>query len=324
MTRQCRDARDRCPFEFRLFAYRPRPWTPQDSLVVGMATVLDLTDDWDDIAPRDAAYRRGGARLRSSFFRSPTPATTRRFSRGFRFDRCRDRVKRAVGIATASDDRSPHPVGSNEWAAGAAYTNYGHALFANDPHLGFGNARRLVSSSICARPVVHVAGATLPGFRASCSVTTSASLGAQPRYGDVAFSISRARAADSGGVANGTARGPLRRPITMHCYRWRDVFFGSPRPTADSCWCDGARMRIPTRPRRRSSRSIERAPSNREKRFCRGIPARHRTSHSPIPAGALHISWRERSPDNPVRGRWFRFTRRLGARVSDNSLRAVA
>ena len=55
--------REPLPVEFRLLAYRPSPWTPQDSLTVGMATVLDLIDDWNAIEPRDAAYRSGGRRL---------------------------------------------------------------------------------------------------------------------------------------------------------------------------------------------------------------------------------------------------------------------
>ena len=57
-------AREPLPVEFRLMAYRPERWTPQDSLAVAMATVLDLTDDWNDIEPRDAAYRAGGLRAR--------------------------------------------------------------------------------------------------------------------------------------------------------------------------------------------------------------------------------------------------------------------
>jgi penicillin amidase len=60
--------REPLPVEFRLLAYRPRPWTPQDSLAVAMATVLDLTDDWNAIEPRDASYRVGGVRLLNALF----------------------------------------------------------------------------------------------------------------------------------------------------------------------------------------------------------------------------------------------------------------
>ena len=49
--------REPLPVEFRILAYRPRPWTPQDSLAVTMVTVLDLIDDWESVEARDAAYR---------------------------------------------------------------------------------------------------------------------------------------------------------------------------------------------------------------------------------------------------------------------------
>ena len=43
--------REPLPVEFRVLAYRPRAWTPQDSLAVGMATVLDLIDDGTRLSP---------------------------------------------------------------------------------------------------------------------------------------------------------------------------------------------------------------------------------------------------------------------------------
>ncbi|HVA32606.1 MAG TPA: penicillin acylase family protein, partial [Candidatus Baltobacteraceae bacterium] len=55
--------REPLPVEFRILGYRPQPWSARDSLAVSMATVLDLIDDWNAIAPRDAAYRRGGLGL---------------------------------------------------------------------------------------------------------------------------------------------------------------------------------------------------------------------------------------------------------------------
>ncbi len=154
--------REPLPVEFRLFAYRPRPWTPQDSLAVAMATVLDLTDDWNAIAPRDAAYRRGGPSLFNALF----PLT----------DRCYDapvteglagmapgiRCKRHVAnlVSALSDSRAP--VGSNEWAAGANRSLHGRALLANDPHLGLRMPGVWYLIDLRA-PRIHVAGGTLPG-----------------------------------------------------------------------------------------------------------------------------------------------------------------
>jgi penicillin amidase len=154
--------REPLPVEFRLLAYRPQPWTPQDSLVVGMATVLDLTDDWNDIAPRDAAYRRGGLRLYERLFPftdpcydAPVLAGLSRIAAG---PSCR---RSAAALLRSLGDRRV-PVGSNEWAAGAAHSSDGHALLANDPHLGLHMPGVWYLVDLRA-PGVHVAGATLPG-----------------------------------------------------------------------------------------------------------------------------------------------------------------
>src|SRR5271156_4818117 len=44
--------RDRLPLEFRILRYSPRPWTPEDSLVIGMQMVEDLSS-----TPRHALMR---------------------------------------------------------------------------------------------------------------------------------------------------------------------------------------------------------------------------------------------------------------------------
>ncbi len=49
--------REPLPPEFHILLYKPRPWMPQDTLAVGMATVLDLIDPWDDVIRRDAIAR---------------------------------------------------------------------------------------------------------------------------------------------------------------------------------------------------------------------------------------------------------------------------
>ena len=154
--------REPLPIEFRILAYRPQPWTPQDSLVVAMATVLDLTDDWNDIAPRDAAYRRGGARLYDRLFPFTDPCYDAPVLGGLSRIGAGPSCKRAaVSLLQSLSDRRI-PVGSNEWAAGAAHTNDGHALLANDPHLGLHMPGVWYLLDLRA-PGVHVAGATLPG-----------------------------------------------------------------------------------------------------------------------------------------------------------------
>lgn len=153
-------AREPLPVEFRILAYRPSPWSPRDSLAVAMATVLDLTDTWDDVAPRDAAYRQGGlAELTAQFPLS---------------DPCYD-APVVAGLAGMAPGRAcplrpsvvPHltprtPRGSNEWAAGALRSATGRALLANDPHLGLSIPGAWYLVDLHA-PNVHVAGAVFPG-----------------------------------------------------------------------------------------------------------------------------------------------------------------
>jgi penicillin amidase len=157
--------REPLPVEFRILGYRPRLWTPQDSLAVGMATVLDLIDDWNAIAPRDAAYRRGGLHLLDSLFPLTDPCYDAPVTAGLRGmapgPACKRRSLTLVGALTAARA----PIGSNEWAAGADRSRDGRALLANDPHLGLGipGVWYLIDLQ---SPGYHVAGASLPGLPA--------------------------------------------------------------------------------------------------------------------------------------------------------------
>lgn len=155
-------AREPLPVEFRLLAYHPKPWTPQDSLAVAMATVLDLIDDWDAIAPRDAAYRRGGMPLFDRLFPLTDPCYNAPVTEGLAKIGPGARCSRNLAklVAELSDKRAP--VGSNEWAAGANYATAHRALLANDPHLGLRMPGVWYLIDMRA-PGLHVAGATLPG-----------------------------------------------------------------------------------------------------------------------------------------------------------------
>ncbi len=154
-------SRETLPVEFRILAYRPRAWTPQDSLAVEMATVLDLTDTWDDIAPRNAAYRSGGLARLNALFPLTDPCYDAPLLLGLAGmapgPACRHNVALAGELA---DPRAP--VGSNEWAAGAAHTGTSRALLANDPHLSLEMPGVWYLVDMRA-PGFHAAGATLPG-----------------------------------------------------------------------------------------------------------------------------------------------------------------
>jgi penicillin amidase len=136
------------PVEFHILLYEPEPWTPQDCLAVGMATVLDLIDPWDDVIRRDSVAReRHAAPLLDLYsitdpaYDAPIDGTSikpvpplQSFDKRS-FDKLRMTEKAEIVLPSIADRP---PIGSNEWAIGAAHSATGHALLANDPHLRLG------------------------------------------------------------------------------------------------------------------------------------------------------------------------------------------
>jgi len=150
--------REPAPVEFRILFYHMKPWAPQDSLAVGMATVLDLTDTWDDIAPRDRTWRKKGAAAYAALHPLTDPCYDAPLLDGL--SKISDAPKCAAQTASATDARAP--IGSNEWGAGAARTTTGRALLANDPHLSLRIPGVWYLIDMQA-PGFHAAGAAFPG-----------------------------------------------------------------------------------------------------------------------------------------------------------------
>jgi penicillin G amidase len=154
--------REPLPVEFRILAYRPRLWTPLDSLAVGMATVLDLTDNWNDIEPRDSAYRRGGLASLDALFPLTDPCYDAPVTAGLAGMAAGPRCKRSDEKLVAALSNLRAPVGSNAWAVGAGRARDGRALLANDPHLALGIPGVWYLVDLRA-PDFRATGATLPG-----------------------------------------------------------------------------------------------------------------------------------------------------------------
>jgi penicillin amidase len=154
--------REPLPVEFRILAYHPRPWTPQDSLAVTMVTVLDLIDDWDSVEARDAAYRRGGLALLESSFPFTDPCYDAPVMAGLGAIAPGPACKRRVAALLPELADARPPVGSNAWAVGANDAQHHRALLANDPHLALQIPGVWYLVDLRA-PGEHVAGATLPG-----------------------------------------------------------------------------------------------------------------------------------------------------------------
>jgi penicillin amidase len=132
--------REPLPVEFHILLYKPEPWKPQDSLAVGMATVLDLIDPWDDVIRRDAvasAHKRPVTdmyTITDPVYDAPIAGTTIKPVPPL------PNVPLRSGDAALDAPRRAEraPIGSNEWAIGAEHSATGRALLANDPHLRLG------------------------------------------------------------------------------------------------------------------------------------------------------------------------------------------
>ena len=122
------------PIEFRLLLYKPAPWRPQDSLAVGMATALDLIDPWSDVIRRDAVVRALGPAASRGLYSITDPAYDAPMT-GRTIAPVTPLPTRAQARAAMAGAPHREPLGSNEWAVGAAHSKTGGALLANDPHL---------------------------------------------------------------------------------------------------------------------------------------------------------------------------------------------
>jgi penicillin amidase len=151
------------PPEYQALFTGFEPWRPEDALVVGFSTVLDLDDKPDDVVIRDEVRNALGAAGPEALYpltdpkydvptngRPPGPIALLPALRG---------ASNAVAAAPA-DDRAP--IGSNAWAAGADRTTDGKAMLANDPHLSIGIPGIWYLLEARA-PGIHVAGGALAG-----------------------------------------------------------------------------------------------------------------------------------------------------------------
>ena len=236
--------REPLPVEFRILAYRPAPWTPRDSLAVAMVTVLDLIDDWDAIARRDAPIAAAGLALLDARF----PFT----------DPCYDAPVLAGLARIAPGPALPAPrrdagARARRRAPADRQQRVGRR---REPHAASSRAARQRSAprscrcpacgicSICARRAFTSPAPTLPGCPRSCSATTSESPGARPtaRSRRSRRSCRRRISIRPAGTRNASrcASGAKRRSDTI---ARRASSARRPR-TGASCSCTGTRTTI--------------------------------------------------------------------------------
>lgn len=154
------------PIEYRLLLTRPKPWTPQDSLVAGFSTVLDLNDKWDHVILRDNVALAVGDRIQRELYSITDPAYDAPVTDGppARVARLSDRSNMPLPQPNAFPADVPQDTrfASNDFAIGALRSANGHAVLANDPHLRLGVPGVWYLIDLRS-PSTHVAGATLAG-----------------------------------------------------------------------------------------------------------------------------------------------------------------
>ena len=132
------------PLEFRLLGYTPAPWTPQDSIAVGLLITRDQDDNWKDIVLRSDLAAKLGSSSARALTDNQIPALEE-FVPGYGRPALQPStaVRQAQGGGASSvaatwqvqpPDRSDHQ-GSNNWAVSPRRTTTGKPVLSNDTHL---------------------------------------------------------------------------------------------------------------------------------------------------------------------------------------------
>jgi len=125
--------RGRLPLEFALLRYDPRPWSPRDSVLVGLEMYRTLTSSWRSEILKQHLLERGE----------------------------RSKVEALFPLRTGFDVQP----GSNAWALSGTHSTTGKPILANDPHLEFSIPSPWYLVHLKA-PGLDVTGATLSGLPA--------------------------------------------------------------------------------------------------------------------------------------------------------------
>jgi penicillin G amidase len=167
--------RTRLPLEFRILRYSPRPWMPEDSMLVAVQMVEDLSASPRTALTREKILARLGPELTADLYVNSSwhdhPPTmlppgsaqgtgdggespvTESFARG---------RSASFPVATALLD-SPPVIGSNNWVVSGAHTVSGKPLLSDDMHLGH-QMPNLWYEAHLRSGNFDVAGVTLPGL----------------------------------------------------------------------------------------------------------------------------------------------------------------
>jgi penicillin amidase len=174
------------PLEFRLLRYSPAPWTPRDSLLVGLAMFQDLTTEFPEKMGREALSAKLAPELMADLYpvgswrdhpvaqapvdlTAPQPAIEEipldeSQSELRSVDHLRDlaHVKALMAEFSSRDRCDGCMAGSNGWAVSGAKTKSGKPLLSSDMHLSHLVPGIWYMADLHAGEF-HVSGVTLPG-----------------------------------------------------------------------------------------------------------------------------------------------------------------
>lgn len=171
--------RDHLPAEFRLLMYKPKPWQPVDSVLIGLSMVQILDEHWQDKLSREKIEARLGPTLAADLYptgswrdRPPTvtpPDLTapQPSIPDVPLDESQTSLEdllhlREVISGTRDICRECNP-GSNEWAISGTHTVSGKPLLSNDMHLSHGIPNTWYEVDLKSGDF-HVAGVTVAGM----------------------------------------------------------------------------------------------------------------------------------------------------------------
>jgi penicillin amidase len=165
------------PFEYAILRQRPQLWRPEDSVLVIFAMYFDLQDAYDRRASDLALMRETLPKPLFDFLDTPgnqwdAPIVGRSFTTPPIPTPNEVNLHRWPAADFAGLDAKPLPpreiVGSNSFAVDAAHSADGHAILANDMHLGLAVPNIWYRAQLNYRAAdgtpVSVTGVTLPGL----------------------------------------------------------------------------------------------------------------------------------------------------------------
>lgn len=150
------------PLEFRLLGYRPEPWTPVDSVVIGKYMAYDLGGNYESEVFFATVVRKFGEKKAQGLFPYyPAAAPTIIQSLKGVSESSLDSVAALAAVTDPGFGREN--VGSNNWVVAGSKTASGKPLLANDPHLSISNPAIWYQTHLYVPGQLNVIGVMFPG-----------------------------------------------------------------------------------------------------------------------------------------------------------------